>query len=441
MTPRERLFALEQFGIKLGLDNIQRLLAALGHPERSFRSVHIAGTNGKGSVTAMVERGLRSAGHATGRYTSPHLNDIEERIAINGRPIAAEVFDATAADVLAVVERLRSDGTLESWPTFFEVTTAMAFVTFARQRVDAAVVEVGLGGRFDATNTVSPAVHAITSIAFDHERHLGSTLEAIAFEKAGIIKPETPVVVGSMADSARAVIAARAAQVRAPLIEADREVRVTSRMDAGATILDLETPVARYDDLHLALNGQHQIANAAVAVRILEVGRNRGLPNASRDVRTALVDVEWPARLEWLEVSPGRHVLVDAAHNPAGAHALADYLRSTGMAPLPLVLAVMKDKDMDAMIRELAPIVSGFVATQVDSPRCMSSSALAERVVQTVPDARVWQEPDPERALELALRQSPRAIIAGSIFLIGPLRAKLIARGAIPSKMAVKPCD
>ncbi len=438
MTPRERLFALEQFGIKLGLDNIHRILDALGHPERSFRSVHVAGTNGKGSVTAMVERGLRSAGHTTGRYTSPHLSDIEERIAVNGHPVEPGLFDATAADVLSVVERLRADGVLESWPTFFEVTTAMAFSIFARERVEAAVVEVGLGGRFDATNTLSPVASVITSIAFDHERHLGSTLDAIAFEKAGIIKPQTPVIVGAVSEPAREVIDKRAAEVQAPVVAADHDVQIVTTMDAGRARLDVQTPVARYETVRLALNGRHQVANAAVAVRTLEVCRERGLANTSGDIRSALEDVDWPARLEWLEVGRDRHVLVDAAHNPAGARALADYIRSTGMAPLPLVLAVMKDKDVDAMLRAVAPVVAVFVTTQIDSPRCLPAIALAERVKQTVPGARVLGDPDPERALDIAFQHSTHAVIGGSIFLIGPLRAKLIVRGAhraeLPSK-------
>jgi dihydrofolate synthase/folylpolyglutamate synthase len=438
MTPRERLFALEQFGIKLGLDNIRRLLDALDRPEQRFPSVHVAGTNGKGSVTAMVERGLRSAGYRTGRYTSPLLSDIEERIAIDGRPVDAASFDATAAAVLTVVEQLRNNGVLESWPTFFEVTTAIAFATFAREHVTAAVVEVGLGGRFDATNTLAPAVSAITSIAFDHERHLGATLEAIAFEKAGIIKSETPVVIGSMNKSARDVIATRATEMRAPLVDVGREIEVTPRYTSGRTLLDLTTPVAQYQNLRLALNGRHQVANAAVAVRTLEICRDRGLNNATADIHTALADVAWPARLEWLRVGPTRHVLVDAAHNPAGAQALAEYVSSTGLSPLPLVVAVMKDKDIDAMIRALIPVVSIFVTTQIDSPRCTPAAALAERVRQVARSTPVTSEVDPLRALEVALQRNPQAMIAGSIFLIGPLRARLISQGATPSELPAK---
>src|SRR5688572_15165100 len=180
MTSRERVFALEHFGIKLGLDNINHILDAQNRPERSWTAIHVGGTNGKGSVTAMVERGLRAAGHRTGRYTSPHLSDIEERIVIDGTPIARGAFDEIAAAVLTVVDRLAGNSELPHLPTFFEVTTAMAFETFRRAGVSAAVIEVGLGGRYDATNVVMPALTAITSIAFDHERHLGNSLGQIA---------------------------------------------------------------------------------------------------------------------------------------------------------------------------------------------------------------------------------------------------------------------
>ena len=208
MTPLERLFALEQFGIKLGLDNIRTLLAALGNPERAWRSIHIGGTNGKGSVAAMVERGLRAAGLRTGRYTSPHLDRIEERVALDGTPVDRATFESVTAHVLSVVDAgARQPATLTVSPTFFEVSTAVAFEIFRRHAVDVAIVEVGLGGRYDATNVLTPAIAAITSIALDHERHLGSTLSEIAFEKAGIAKAGVPLVIGRLPHEAAARIA------------------------------------------------------------------------------------------------------------------------------------------------------------------------------------------------------------------------------------------
>jgi len=431
MTPRERVFALEHFGIKLGLDNIRLILDALDRPQASWRAVHVAGTNGKGSVTAMVELGLRTAGHRTGRYTSPHLSHVEERIAIDGESIDAARFDEGAADVLAVVDGLRASGAVTAWPTFFEVTTAMAFEIFRRSRIDVAVVEVGLGGRFDATNVLAPAVTAITSIALDHQRHLGGSLSEIAFEKAGIIKPETPVVVGELVEEARAVVLREAGNRRATVIEAGLDLVEHSVLRNGRATITLRTACHAYEAVTLGLAGAHQIANAVVAARTLEACRDRSIRTSSEDVLAALSRVRWPARLEWLRVEAGRHVLIDAAHNPAGAQALAAYLLSAKVAPLPVVLAVMQDKDIDAIIGALAPIASLFVATEVGSPRCTRADDLAARISRRSL-VTVATSPDPAGALAVALARSPRAVIAGSIFLAGPLRTRLVEGGATP---------
>jgi dihydrofolate synthase/folylpolyglutamate synthase len=414
VTPRERLFALEQFGIKLGLDNIATLLEALGRPDRAFASVHVAGTNGKGSVTAMVERGLRAAGHTTGRYTSPHLAHIEERVAIDGAAVDEQTFDRLAADVLAVVESLQADGRLPGPPTFFEATTAIAFEAFRRARVTAAVVEVGLGGRFDATNVITPRVTAITSIGLDHERHLGGTLEQIAFEKAGIIKAGVPVVAAVMPPEAHAVIAAAAARAGAPLVDA--------------------IPPVDGEPVDLALHGAHQRENAAVAVEILRLAGLPARPVTREHILTALTEVEWPARLEWLRLprrdgDAGASILLDAAHNPAGARALAEYVLSLGRR-MPLVIGVMQDKDVDAMVRALTPAVASFVATTPDSRRALAARDLLARIQPIAPGVPVSAVDDPRRALDAALTPGGETIVAGSIFLVGPLRDALVARGA-----------
>lgn len=412
MTPLERLFALEQFGIKLGLDNIRAILAALGNPERAWRSVHIAGTNGKGSVAAMVERGLRAAGLKTGRYTSPHLDVIEERVAINGEHVDRETFTAATALVFDAVDRATRDGTLTVVPTFFEVSTAVAFEIFRQAKVDVAVVEVGLGGRFDATNVLSPDITAITSIAFDHERHLGATLSQIAFEKAGIAKPGTPLVTGQLPGEAARRIAAVAAAVGAPLIDA--HATATNRV---------------YPPLKLALAGRHQLENAAVAKAILETwsARVSFVPTAA--IVTALADCRWPARLEWLRL-PGGALLLDAAHNPAGASALAAYLADEHLAPIPIVLAVMADKDLAGMVQPLVPMASSFIATTVPHSRARTADGLAAALRELAPARTVEAVPDPEAAVAHALARADRAVAAGSIYLIGPLRAKLLAGGA-----------
>jgi dihydrofolate synthase/folylpolyglutamate synthase len=418
VTPLERLFALEQFGIKLGLDNIRTILAALDHPERAWRSIHIAGTNGKGSVAAMVERGLRAAGLKTGRYTSPHLDRIEERVAINGVPVEPETFAAATAKVLDIVDRL-GDGSLpgrslgEGRPTFFEVSTAVAFEIFRSAAVDVAVVEVGLGGRFDATNVLTPEITAITSIAFDHERHLGRTLSSIAFEKAGIAKPGVPMVIGRLPGEAARRIHAVTKEVGASLL------------DAHATTTDRV-----YPPLKLALAGRHQLENAAVAVAILERWSATISNVPTEAIVTGLTECEWPARLEWLRLPSGTELLIDAAHNPAGATALATYLDDTGVGPLPIVIAIMVDKDAAGMLTPLARVASSFVATTVPHPRARTAAALADAIREIAPRIPVTAEPSPDAAIARAAEGAPRVVAAGSIFLIGPLRARLLAAGA-----------
>ena len=413
MTSLERLFALEQFGIKLGLDNMRAILAALGHPEQAWRSIHIAGTNGKGSVVAMVERGLRASGLKTGRYTSPHLDVIEERVAINGEAVDRQTFAAATAVVFEAVDEATRHGTLTVVPTFFEVSTAVAFEIFRQAKVEVAVVEVGMGGRFDATNVLTPEVTAITSIAFDHERHLGTTLSQIAFEKAGIAKPDTPLVIGRLPGEAARRIATVAAATRAALI------------DAHATTSD-----RIYPPLKLALPGRHQLENAAVAVAILETWSARVSFVSTDAIVTGLTACKWPARIEWLRMPDGTELLIDAAHNPAGATALATYLQDINTAPLPIVLAVMADKDLAGMVKPLLPVASAFVATTVRHSRAHTAEGLAAALRVLAPKLAVEAEADPVAAVSHALSRSNRAVAAGSIYLIGPLRATLLATGA-----------
>jgi dihydrofolate synthase/folylpolyglutamate synthase len=428
VTARERLFALEQFGIKLGLDNITRLVDALGHPERAWKSVHVAGTNGKGSVTAMVERGLRAAGYRTGRYTSPHLSHVEERIAIDGVPVTPDAFDRMADALMAVVDRLTQTHALDAPPTFFEVTTAMAFEMFRRADVEVAVVEVGLGGRFDSTNVITPEVSVITSIAFDHERHLGSSLEQIAFEKAGIIKPGVPVVVGELPDEAMSVVRHVAAERHAPVVDAGlRHIETLDRAD-GRPVVAIRTPRATYGLRQLSLAGAHQARNAVVAVRTLESCAARGLAVDTAHVVKALTDVQWPARLEWLPLGGDRAVLLDAAHNPEGAAAFADYARDAGIAPLPLVIAILRDKNVAAMLDPLLTVASRIVATRADSPRSHSAGELAALVARQRPGFPIEACDDPVLAVGRALAHAPRIAVAGSIFLVGPLRELLLSR-------------
>jgi dihydrofolate synthase/folylpolyglutamate synthase len=432
MTHVERLFALEQFGIKLGLDAMRRLLAALGDPQRRWPCVHVAGTNGKGSVTAMVDTALRAAGWRTGRYTSPHLARLEERIAIAGVEVSPAALDEALGRVFAQADALVADGVLAATPTFFEVSTAAAFVVFADAAVDVAVVEVGLGGRFDATNVVAPAVTAITTIDFDHERHLGTTLAAIASEKAGIAKPGVPLVVGPLPQEARLVVERTAAERAAPLMSVPDTVVMSGTHVAGHTVLTLTTPVRGYPPVRLGLAGAHQAANAAVAVRTLEVLAEATPIHAGADaILVGLRDVRWPARLEWLRRrGDGARVLVDAAHNPAGARALASYLEDAGILAVTLVTSVMADKDVAGVLTPLVARAAHVVATRADSPRATAAGALAAAVARLVPAGLpVTAIDDPWMAVHHALDGPHPVVMAGSIFLVGPLRDALLARG------------
>ena len=424
MDPFEYLFSLGQFGIKFGLHNIQTLTRALDQPDHSFRSILIAGTNGKGSVTAMVDRALRSAGVRVGRYTSPHLIHLEERFAVNGEKIPTATLAGLIDDVRRVVDGLIEAGTLEYPPTFFEVTTVIALEWFRRARVDFAVLEVGLGGRLDATNVVEPVAAAITSIDFDHEKYLGTTLAAIAGEKAGVVRRGIPVVIGPMAAEARGAIAEACARTGAELVEADNGAVVQTTVEGGRTSLRLVTPARDYGWISLGLRGEHQAVNAVVAVRLLE--RLERLAPVTPDAITAgLRNVRWPGRLQMVANAEGKMVLLDAAHNPAGAWALAAYLRSELPEPIPMVFGAMRDKDVALMLKTLLPVASHLVATQPLMPRAMPADEVASIARKLSPRTSIEVEAEPRRALERAWAHCPMACAAGSIFLIGALLDEL----------------
>lgn len=406
--PLSYLFALEGFGIKFGLDNITAIVERLGHPERSFRSVHVAGTNGKGSATAMIDAALRAAGHRSARYTSPHLVDLRERFVIDGQPVARATLTEVAGEIRDGVEALQRAGVLSAPPTFFEATTAVAFELFRRARVDTAVVEVGLGGRLDSTNIVSPQVCAITSIAFDHEEYLGHTLREIAVEKAGIIKPGVPVVVGALEPEAMAAIERIARERRAAIIRSSAD-------DVGEFAVGLE--------------GAHQLANAGLAVKVLRALNLSGVAVSSSAIAAGLAHPGWPGRLDLRRLPDGRDILLDAAHNPAGAAALACYLQTRSVGRLPLVFAVMDDKDADGILRALAPAVGHIVLTRASSPRSADPDVLASRVRAIAPAIGATIARSPAAALDAAWRLSPRIIAAGSIFLIGDIMKEIDGAG------------
>jgi dihydrofolate synthase/folylpolyglutamate synthase len=424
MDSFDYLLSLEKFGIKFGLANIQTLVNALGHPEHSFKSVLVAGTNGKGSVTAMVDCALGASGLRVARYTSPHLVHLEERFAIDGAPVRSEILAALIDEVRVIIEDLIARGALEAPPTFFEVTTAIAFELFRRAGVEVAVLEVGLGGRLDSTNIVQPVAAAITSIDFDHEQYLGNTLAAIAAEKAGVIRRGIPVVVGPVPREARDVLESMCDLAGAQFIEADAQTRVDSKNENGRTIVHVITPAHDYGWVPLGLRGDHQVPNALVAVRLLEE-LQRLLPVTADSIVSGIRDVRWPGRLQMLEVPGGRRVLLDAAHNPAGAWVLASYLKREFPEPLPIVFGAMRDKDVALMLKHLLPAASMMIMTEPANARAHTAAELADIARKISPKANIEVEPDPTRALEHAWRRCPVACVAGSIFLVGNIVASL----------------
>jgi dihydrofolate synthase / folylpolyglutamate synthase len=400
------LFSLERFGMKFGLANIAALCEALGNPHASFPSIIVAGTNGKGSVTAMVDTALGAAGHRSARYTSPHLTRLEERFVIGGKEVAPEALDAAAARVQRAAETLVAKGRLTSLPTFFECTTAVAFDLFREASVDIAVLEVGLGGRLDATNIVSPIAAAIVSIDFDHEAQLGHTLASIAAEKAGVIKSGIPVVCGPVPAEALAVIAAACAEQGATLVRTDTDAALTARVAS----------------MPVSLPGEHQKANAAVALRLLDVidrDPALGLRVDAEAMRAGITTAAWPGRLETFRFG-GCRLLLDAAHNPAGARALASYLQGAAPEGVTLIFGAMRDKAVREMLTALAPAAAAIVCATAPSPRAMAAEELAglARDLGLAAEAVA----DPIDAVTSACRNGRLVVVAGSIFLIGPVR-------------------
>jgi dihydrofolate synthase / folylpolyglutamate synthase len=415
---------------KLDLTRIRTLVAALDHPERAYPTVLIAGTNGKGSVAAMVERALRAAGRRTGRYTSPHLVRPEERIAVDGASVDPAAFAAGLEAVLASEAACLADGRLTDKATFFEAMTAGAFEILRRAGVDVAVVEVGLGGRLDATNVCDPVGTAIVSIDLDHQAWLGDTRAAIAAEKAAIARPGVPLVIGDLADDALDAVVAAADAVGAPLVYAAEGVEcVVSGVGEGHLTITLDTATRTYGPVRLALAGEHQAANAFVAVALLEALDDAGLHVDRRAVETGLAEARWPGRLDRVDAGGGRSALLDAAHNPAGARALATFLARAGGPRPPLVFAASRDKDVAAMIRALAPAVGPIVVTAFGDARAMPCEELATQVRLALGSGaaadRVVIAETPAAALDAAWRVADRIVVAGSIFLLGEVYRRL----------------
>lgn len=401
----EFLYALgnEVKTIKLGLDRIRTVLEALGNPQRAYRVIHVAGTNGKGSVCAMIDAGLRAAGVRTGLFTSPHLSEPTERIQIDGLPVSRQEFERAFNAIHEIAAKLD----LHAHPTYFETVAAMAFWLFRERRVETAVIEVGLGGRLDATNIVEPILTVITPVDMDHQVYLGDTIEQIAAEKAGILKPGVPLILARQRPDASRVIEARAAELGVP---------VTHFEEFNVHDLVVDARGAHFSGIEVPLAGEHQVDNAITAAQALE---------ALGVSPEGIADARWPGRLE--HVTPNPDTILDGAHNPAGAHALARYLRRFyGTKKIWMIFGAMRDKAVNEVGEILFPVATELVLTAPTAPgnRALEPEALREMA------GHGHIEPTIAAAYDYVLKRVSAddvIMITGSLYLVGEARALFLA--------------
>lgn len=400
-------------GAKFGLERMGTLLAKLGNPERGQRFVHVAGTNGKGSTCAMIANGLKHAGLRTGLYTSPHLIEPAERIQIDGDPVTPAEFTEAFETVHAAAEALLAEEQIDAHPSYFETVTAMGLLIF-RDRCEITVMEVGLGGRLDATNVILPELCVITPVSFDHESFLGNTLELIAAEKAGILKPAIPVVLSRQLAPAEAVILNRARDLGCEVMRTDglpaSDVVLTPRASA------FNIGNVRYE---CALAGEHQIENAIAAILAC-----RYLGIDTRAMQAGLSTVRWPGRLEFVSQNPD--FVLDGAHNPAGAGVLAAYIRRLcANRPIWIVYGAMRDKAIEEVTAHLFPLADRLILTTPNFPRALRPEAILE--VSGHPNPTVTETAS--SAIEVARTAPANAMVffTGSLFLVGEVRAILSA--------------
>ena len=408
-------------GIKFGLDNVHTVLLALGRPQQTYPTVLVAGTNGKGSVCAMLAGALTRQGFKTGLYTSPHLIHVEERIRIGESPISRPAFGRLLGRLKSVFEELVASGRLASPPTYFETLTLLAFLYFQEHKVDIAVLEVGMGGRLDATNVVTPLVSVITTVEKDHQEYLGRTRREIAREKAGIIKPGVPVVCGVDRGAARDVIQRTARRQGSPFVGVFDDPRAFLPMKTkNGWRFTFRWEGEKYG-FTPGLPGEHQGRNAALAIAAWrEIGR-RWHPVRKESILASIKETRWEGRLERV---PGRpRIVLDGAHNEAGARTVAAYVRDFLPQPVTLVFGIMKDKDIRKVSGLVFPLARTIILTSISSPR----AATPELVFSLAPvrGKKIFLEPDPKKAVAKAIEWTPpegAILITGSLFLVGEVK-------------------
>lgn len=421
----QKIFNLRGGIIDLRLDRMSQALALFNHPENQFPSLHIAGTNGKGSTAALLHNILRQAGYRTALYTSPHLESFTERIRIGQEEIAQ-------AEVVSLADEIWQRTAAANVPlTFFEFITVMAFVYFARNRVDVAVIEVGLGGRLDATNLVTPLVSLITTISKDHEAYLGPDELSIAREKGGIIKPNIPVACGRMSQPVVKLLREIAQAVNSPAYFLGTAFSFLLKNERLFDYIGIKQNLS---DLAVALRGRHQLANAALALAALELV-SKHFPVSEAALRRGLETVRWPGRLEVMSERP--LVILDGAHNPEGVHALADELLGLRQGrKIRLLFATMADKEWQLMLATLAKLADEMIFTRVAMERSANPELLAKSIPIPVPNRVIQDSQTALAALLDSAQPDDIVVVAGSLYLLGevrPLLAKASARAeAIP---------
>ena len=416
----------ETVTMKLGLRNSQLLLEALDNPQKKLSALQIAGTNGKGSTAAFVDSILRTAGIRTGLYTSPHLISITERIKIGGREISADNFAELATEVRDAAEGLVRDKKLDAYPTFFEQLTAIALLTFARSKVELAILETGMGGRLDATTCAQAHTVAITPIDLDHEEHLGDTIEKVAAEKTAIIRPGVTAVIAPQSNAASEVIRKRCELTEVTPVFAETSVRLEDSTRDGRFCVSLQNSGNAYKRVWLGLRGRHQIVNVSLAVAVVEALRAKGLIVPRAAIIQGIEMATHPGRLEVFKEKPA--FLLDGAHNPAGAQALRNYLDEFAYRPLTLIFGAMRDKRLERMAETLFPVADQVIITQVDNERTAKLEVLEKLAASLVEKERLAATQSLKEAITVAREKTePRGLVCvtGSLYLVGEAKGQL----------------
>jgi dihydrofolate synthase/folylpolyglutamate synthase len=437
---RELAAPTQASATKFDLENITLLAERLGRPDRAYPTVHIAGTNGKGSTAAFLEAILRDAGFRTGLNTSPHLERINERVRISGEEISEEAFADVLSRVQAITEELLAAGKLRAHPTYFECVTAMAFEYFAQQRVEFGVFEVGLGGRLDSTNILTPVVSIITRIDFDHENFLGHSLREIAGEKAGIIKPSVPVIMGEQRPEAREVIRDRAKELLSPFADTSEAFRIENEPVENGHARAKITEIASGWSIDLApsLPGRFQLQNALNALAAVRLLQQRGFRISDESIARGVATTVWPGRIEKIQSHPD--VYLDGAHNPSAARELAHFVEESLKGKrIFLLYGALRDKAVDEVAGLLFPLAAEVVITAPSTSRAISASQLEEIAAHYANKSATIA--DAEEAIEYALsKASPDDVIfiTGSLYLVGQLRHYLRQKTQLATAAAEK---